>query len=86
MVDIVVDERAFEKSKLHAAIIEKVRQKMLKDPWHARPPSNGKKWREPVRLNGERFAANCRWEGGKIVIRLVGRLPTRKRRIRRKKK
>ena len=86
MVDIVVDERTFEKSKIHAAIIEKVRQKMIEDPWPARPPPNGKKWLEPVRLGGERFAVSCRWESGKIVIRMVRRLPTRKRRIRRKKK
>ena len=85
MVDAVVDERAFDKSKIHATIIEQVRKKMIEDPWSARPPPGGKKWLELVRLDGERFAVSCRWEGDKVAIRMVRKAPRRKRRIARTK-
>ena len=85
MVDVVVHEDAFEKSKIHAAIIEKIRKKMIEDPYTARPPPGGRKWEEIVRLNGGKYAVSCRWEGDKVMMTKVRRSPTRKFRIRKGK-
>jgi len=86
MVDVVVHEKTFEKSKLHATIIEKVRKKMIEHPSSTRPPPGGKKWEEIVGLNGARYAVACRWEGGKVMMTRVRRTPIRKGRIRKRKK
>jgi hypothetical protein len=86
MLDIVVHERVFQKSGLHASIIERVRQKMLTHPSPTRPPNpSRKKWYEVVRLNGERFGVACRWQGDKILIRMISKLSRPKQKIPRKK-
>ena len=82
MVDIVVHEKAFEKSKIHAAIIEKIRQEMIENPYPTRPRPGGRKWEEIVGLNGGKYGVVCRWEGDKIMILKVRRSPTRRFRIR----
>jgi len=83
MTDVIIHKDALEKSKIHATIIEQVRQKMIEEPSPTRPPPGGKKWQELVRLKGARYAVNCRWEGDKVVMTLVRRAPTRKVKIRR---
>ena len=82
MVDVIIHKDALEKSRIHAAVIEQVRQKMMKNPYPSRPPPSGKKWEEIVRLNGAQYAVACRWEGDKIMMKQVRRSRTRKFRIR----
>ena len=86
MVDIVIHKDALEKSKIHATIIEKVRKKMIEKPYHTRPPPSGKKWEEIVGLDGARYAVACRWEGDKILMTRVRKSPTRRVRIRKKRR
>jgi hypothetical protein len=82
MVDVVVHEDVFEDSKIHAAIIEKIRQEMISNPSGTRPRLGGKKWEEIVRLNGAKYAVVCRWEGDKVMMIRARKSPTRKFRIR----
>ena len=86
MVDVVITKDALEKSKVHAAIIEQVRKKMVENPYPTRPPPGGKKWEELVRLDGAHYAVACRWEGNKILMTRVRKSPTRRVKIRRKRK
>jgi len=85
MVDVIIRRDVYEKSKIHATVIEKVRKEMMKNPSPTRPPPSGKKWEELVRLEGARYAAACRWEGDKVMVTSLRRSPTRRRRIRRKR-
>jgi len=82
MVDVVIHKDALEKSKVHATIIERVRKKMMEEPYHTRPPQSGKKWEEIVELNGARYAVACRWEGDKVMMTRVRKTPKRRFRIR----
>jgi len=62
---------------------EKIRQKMMANPSAPRPPQGSrKKWEEIVRLNGEKFAVVCRWEGDRVMMTRARKSPTRRFRIR----
>jgi hypothetical protein len=68
LIDIVAAPELFETSKIPAAIIEQVRQKMMSEDNPVRPTKAKGKWQEIVRMNGTRFAVNCKKESGKIVM------------------
>ena len=82
MVDVVISEEALTRSKINAVILERIAKVMSNDPSPTRPPPSGKKWQEVVKLNGARYAVNCRWLGDKIVMTLVRRAATHKVRVR----
>ena len=82
MTDVVVHEDVYAKSGIHAAIIEKIRQEMIKNPSASRPRPGGRKWEEIVRLNGDKFAVVCSWEGDKVMMKRVRKSPIRKFRVR----
>lgn len=66
-MDVVIDPRTYEISKLHPSVIAKVAEKMRRDP-KIKSPRAKKKWPETVDMNGQRFVVMCHEESGKIVI------------------
>ena len=78
--DIIVGEEVF--TKLSPAKIELIRQKMLDNPYAARPKAKGK-WQEMVTLDDKtRYGVNCHREGDKITITGVREAKKTKRRVR----
>jgi len=88
MFDVIADKEAMEKAiakrKIDSTRIEMIRQKMINDPnpTRPRPSGKGKTWEEIVRLNGEKYAVVCHWEGDKVVMTNWRVSPTRKFRVR----
>lgn len=72
-IDVIVDPEVFVSSKIHATIIEKIRQKMIVDPDPVRA-RKGNKWQENQRINNTRFAVYCKKQNGKIVIKSIRKL------------
>lgn len=83
-MEVLVDPRAYEKSKLAPTVIAKIAKKMSQNPKIGSPRAK-KRWLERVELDGERFAVMCHEEGGAIVITYVRPLKKKKRKIPRKR-
>lgn len=82
-MDIVIDLRTYEISKLDSTVIAKVAEKMRRDPKITSPRAK-KKWPETVNMNGQKFVVMCHEESGKIVITNMRYAKKRKIRIARR--
>jgi hypothetical protein len=77
--DIIVAPDVFTKQR--PAVLEQIRQKMMANPYAARPKAKGK-WQEMVTLDdGIRYGVSCHREGNKITIIGVREALKQKRRI-----
>ena len=82
MVDVTVSDDAINKSKLPSVTLKGIAHEIATNPNPTRPPAtSAKKWQETARFEGSRYAANCRWVDGKIVITLARKAAQQKVRV-----
>jgi len=80
MVDIIVDEEVYRKSKVHSTIIQRVTYKMSSDPSLTKHRAKSK-WLEMVWLENTRYAVSCKKEADKIVVTMIRHAPPRRIRV-----
>ena len=64
-MDVVVDPRTFDQSKIPPTVIAKVAEMMRRDP-KLESPSAKKRWPHTVYINGQKIVVMCHEEFGKI--------------------